>query len=910
MTTEGENRQNMATANTSERREPEFLQLHGGDHPGMVLVSAPFDGTDFLAWKRSVVIALRAKMKLGFIDGRYVIPDRASDAYETWIRVDSMVTSWILNAMTKRISKAFLYTKSSRQLWLDLEERYGENNGPLVYQLRRAIASVTQAEEDNLTKLVQFLMGLDDSFDGIRNQILVMDPFPSINKAYSMVLRVERQRMVNMQNNDNSEGVALHTKWTNNRGVNGQRNGHKGKGLIDKRSLTCSNCGKTGHSRETCFKLHGVPDWYRDLKDQKRKEGTQTRGFNVMARDGAENVTEFGEAMKQVTEFLKLMKGQLPATTTDPLQINFAQGEDFAGIGASRDSFINDFGSWIVDTGATNHMCADSSLFTHTHTLINKSVVHLPDGSSQPVKLTGADQKTKTILAVGKVLAGLYIIDSSSFDSSVIECHSIPVAIPNSLHCNMSSKSTNTLLWHKRLGHPSFPVIQHIQSIKDPQLWNLCDICPIAKQQRLPFPTHDVTSKQCFELLHLDVWGPYKTPTLTNCHYFLTIVDDFSKAVNAVQEPKSFLEATKHAHGGRLWVKRLRLLNAMILGISLNFQGQEGYRFSMGVQSEAKPRCLQLASSNSMLIMLSFTASRQWNIELTSKLEAYGFKQSPHDHCLFTMRSDSCFLALIVYVDDVLLTGSSIDDLVAVKTYLDDLFTIKDLGHAKYFLGLELARSSHGTYVTQHKYLQDIVHDCHLQDAKAAATPLPPGLKLDTDSGALLESPDRSTADWTLTVFGFLSPRYFVCRATAQRSLTGYCIFLGDSLVSWKTKKQPTVSRSSAEAEYRSMGTTVCELLWISYLLHEFGISVTSPIPFHCDNKAAIHITENPVFHERTKHLDIDCHLVRDHFKRGFILPRHVPSHQQVADMFTKSLPAVSFSRLLSKLGMISHAPT
>ncbi|KAK4384131.1 Retrovirus-related Pol polyprotein from transposon RE1 [Sesamum angolense] len=136
-------------------------------------------------------------------------------------------------------------------------------------------------------------------------------------------------------------------------------------------------------------------------------------------------------------------------------------------------------------------------------------------------------------------------------------------------------------------------------------------------------------------------------------------------------------------------------------------------------------------------------ASRQWNIELTSKLEAYGFKQSPHDHCLFTMRSNSCFLALIVYVDDVLLTGTSIDALVAVKTYLDDLFTIKDLGHAKYFLGLELARSSHGTYVTQHKYLQDIVHDCHLQDAKATVTPLSPGLKLDADSGALLESPDR-----------------------------------------------------------------------------------------------------------------------------------------------------------------------
>ncbi|KAL0426863.1 UNVERIFIED_CONTAM: hypothetical protein Slati_2861100, partial [Sesamum latifolium] len=425
MMTDGENRQNVAVA-------PDFLQLHGGDHPGMVLFSAPFDGIDFLAWKRSVVIALRAKMKLGFIDGRYNVPDSTSGDYETWIRVDSMVTSWILNAMTKKVSKAFLYAKSSRQLWLDLEERYGENNGPLVYQLRRAIASVTQgtstvvdyfnnltalwdeleclmptktctcglcvcgftkttAEEDNLTKLVQFLMGLDYSYDGIRNQILIMDPFPSINKAYSMVLRVERQRLVNMQNSDNSDGVVLHTKWTDNKGGIGQRSGYKGKGTVDKRSITCSNCGKSGHVRETCFKLHGVPDC---------------------------NAIAFGEAMKRVTEFLKLMKGQ-PAAETDPLKINFAQGADFAG----------------------------SSLLTHTHKLINKSLVHLPDGSSQPVKLTGDDQRTKATLAVGKVLGGLYIIDNSSFTSSVIEHH--PVSVSPSLHCNMSSAFTNTLLWHK-----------------------------------------------------------------------------------------------------------------------------------------------------------------------------------------------------------------------------------------------------------------------------------------------------------------------------------------------------------------------------------------------------------------------------------------------------------------------------
>ncbi|KAL0301404.1 UNVERIFIED_CONTAM: hypothetical protein Sradi_6417200 [Sesamum radiatum] len=106
------------------------------------------------------------------------------------------------------------------------------------------------------------------------------------------------------------------------------------------------------------------------------------------------------------------------------------------------------------------------------------------------------------------------------------------------------------------------------------------------------------------------------------------------------------------------------------------------------------------------------------------------------------------------------------------------------------------------------------------------------------------------------------------------------------------------------------MGSAVCELLWVSYILGEFGIQLVTPIPFHCDNKAAIHITENPVFHERTKHLDIDCHLVHNQFKHGFILPQHISSQHQVVDLFTKTLHAAPFSRLVSKLGMFSHAPT
>ncbi|KAK4388302.1 hypothetical protein Sango_2436800 [Sesamum angolense] len=239
MATKGGNHGNTATANTGSRREikiPEFLHLRGEDHPGMVLVSAPFDGTYFWAWRRSIVIALHAKMKLRFIDGTFAIPDKTSNTYETWIPLDPMVTSWILNAITMKISKAFLHTKSSRQLWLDLEERYGENNGLLVYQLQRVIASMTQRMQNvveyfnSLTTLWDELECLmptktytcDDCYDNICSQILVMDPFPTVNKAYSMVLRVERQRLVNLQTTKSSEGVALHSKWNDNRGNFGQ----------------------------------------------------------------------------------------------------------------------------------------------------------------------------------------------------------------------------------------------------------------------------------------------------------------------------------------------------------------------------------------------------------------------------------------------------------------------------------------------------------------------------------------------------------------------------------------------------------------------------------------------------------------------------------------------------------------
>ncbi|KAL0423395.1 UNVERIFIED_CONTAM: Retrovirus-related Pol polyprotein from transposon RE1 [Sesamum radiatum] len=264
--------------------------------------------------------------------------------------------------------------------------------------------------------------------------------------------------------------------------------------------------------------------------------------------------------------------------------------------------------------------------------------------------------------------------------------------------------------------------------------------------------------------------------------------------------------------------------------------------------------------------------------------------QSSHEPCLFIKRSDGEITALLVYVDDILLTGSSDATLHAVKEYLDRPFTIKDLGLAKYFLSLELARSSHGLHVTQHKYLQDILADTSMLAAKPAPTPLPPGLKLVLDTlcsliqaytdvllaifsisdslGRTSPSPYLKGTPSTGLFFSSTSPIHLNAYSDAswascsdsRRSITGYCVFLGSSL---------------------------------------FGAIIR-----------LLSTSRNPVFHERTKHLDIDCHLIRDQFKLGFISPSFVPGSAQLADLFTKSLSAPDFVHFLSKMGLSYLAPS
>ncbi|GAA0171263.1 transmembrane signal receptor [Lithospermum erythrorhizon] len=150
--------------------------------------------------------------------------------------------------------------------------------------------------------------------------------------------------------------------------------------------------------------------------------------------------------------------------------------------------------------------------------------------------------------------------------------------------------------------------------------------------------------------------------------------------------------------------------------------------------------------------------------------------------------------------------------------------------------------------------------------------------------GLLLQGADQ------LTLKVYSDSDWAACPSTS-RSVAGYVVTLGDAPISWKSKKQSTVSRSSAKAEYRAMAQASAEVRWLIRLLAELNATPTLPVTLFCDNTSAMHIVKNPVFHERTKHINIDCHFTREKLLQSLLTLLHVPTIEQVADILTRFFP-------------------
>ncbi|CAN6683436.1 unnamed protein product [Malus baccata var. baccata] len=302
-------------------------------------------------------------------------------------------------------------------------------------------------------------------------------------------------------------------------------------------------------------------------------------------------------------------------------------------------------------------------------------------------------------------------------------------------------------------------------------------------------------------------------------------------------------------------------------------------------------------------------ASRSWFQRFSSTIQEIGFQQSHADYSLFTKAGIS--ICQRKYTLNILEETGLLGvrpakvpmepDLVLTTTCGDAL---KDPTRYRRLVGkliyLTITRPDI-TYAVNN--LSQFMQEPTLHHLKAAHRLLQ-YLKEAPGQGLLFPTENQ------LNLIGYCDADWARCPIT-RRSVTGFCIFLGKSLVSWKSKKQVTVARSSAEAEYRSMAATTCELTWLRNLLNDLRVNHPEPSRLFCDNQAALHIAANPVYHERTKHIELDCHTVREMIQRGEIKTSHVQTGRQIADMFTKPLRAPIFHSHLGKLGVIDiHTPT
>jgi hypothetical protein len=339
-----------------------------------------------------------------------------------------------------------------------------------------------------------------------------------------------------------------------------------------------------------------------------------------------------------------------------------------------------------------------------------------------------------------------------------------------------------------------------------------------------------------------------------------------------------------------------------------------------------------------------------------------GFTASRSDSSLFIYQNGKQAAYLLVYVDDIILTASTTTILHHVVDQLRQAFAIKDLGELHFFLGVQVRRDSAGFHLNQAQYTEDILERAGMANCKPATTPVEVKPKLSGNDGAAatdgtfyrsitgalqyltLSRPDIAygvnqaclhmhapqDVHWNLvkrilrylrgtithgitisatpstTLKAYSDADWAGCPDT-RRSTSGYCIFLGDSLVSWSSKRQTTTSRSSAEAEYRAVANAAAECCWLHNLLQELHVVVDKATVIYCDNVSAVYLSENPVHHRRTKHIELDIHFVREKVALGQFKVLHIPTRYQFADIMTKGLPTPLFTEFRDSLCIRSH---
>ncbi|KAF5767488.1 putative RNA-directed DNA polymerase [Helianthus annuus] len=564
MAGDNSNKENLKTDATGPDHNSPFY-LHPSDYPRQMHVNDALTDNNYLDWVQEMENFLFAKNKRGFIDGTIKKPETDDINYMAWMRCDAMIKGWLTTAMEKEIRGSVKYANSASEIWKDLQERFGKESAPRAYELKQAISNTRQ---DGMTvsayytklrglwdemqsflptpkckcngctcglgkslkelrekeQLYEFLMGLDREFSIIRTQILATKPIPSLGNAYHLVAEDEQQRTIAGGKRLVNETVAFQA--TVKRNAPPTRTGQKD----EKPSGHCDHCGKDGHTRDGCFKRVGYPEWWPGKN--KREKGKPRAACAETESSLISSLTK-----EQYEEFQKHFAGENKTT-----QNEVPRSANMAGKYKHNDK-------WVVDSGCTEHITYRSDILEGITDSTNEAPVTIPNGETVPVEAKGSHtlpngMKVQEVLHVPKFTFNLLSVSKLSKDLNCAVTFFPEFFIMQGLRsrkligagrCKDGLYQMGMLgnkrkamvvtsdMWHKRLGHAGDEKLSQINFLNNFSFKNsddVCDSCMKSKLTRKPFPISTTKTSACFDLIHCDIWGKYRTPSFSKANYF------------------------------------------------------------------------------------------------------------------------------------------------------------------------------------------------------------------------------------------------------------------------------------------------------------------------------------------------------------------------------------------------------
>eukprot|EP00253_Pinus_taeda_P015702 PITA_15702 len=307
---------------------------------------------------------------------------------------------------------------------------------------------------------------------------------------------------------------------------------------------------------------------------------------------------------------------------------------------------------------------------------------------------------------------------------------------------------------------------------------------------------------------------------------------------------------------------------------------------------------------------------RAWYSRIDSYLLENEFDKCEGEPTVYIKEKDGKLLIFVLYVDDVIFTGNDVYLIENFKTVMKEEFEMTDIGLLSYFLGIEVDQNENGIFISQAKYVNEVLGRFNMQDCKAAITPTVMGLKLSKEDsskdfdpslyksivGSLMyltaSRPNIMLAVSLISRFmerpkeahWQVAKRILRYAKDDRKSTSGYVFHMGSGAISWASKKQPIVALSTTEAEYVAATAAACQAVWMRRMLRSLGQEQAKATVIFRDNSSAIALSKNSVFHKRTKHIDTRFHYISELVSNGEIVLEHCRTQEQVADILTKPL--------------------